>query len=217
MLQFGRGRARRLIGAPVDSALPPKADNCRHEYDVRFVPKADIAPRQRAFARNGTQFVASRILRGGDASTALARATATTALATLLGAATGGLTSVLATWLACPLLLGQFEAFRRPCSAKNPQTYGARDLNRRDTYTAACAVHKYGLGASRSAGLSPAIWMTGEFTMSAFPPEADIVQPSLMISCTDSLPSALLETTAEPRILMVRSEWSFGPCAGRGC
>jgi len=89
-----------LIGAPVDSALPPKADNCRHEYDVRFVPKADIAPRQRAFARNGTQFVASRILRGGDASTALARATATTALATLLGAATGGLTSVLATWLA---------------------------------------------------------------------------------------------------------------------
>src|SRR5262249_46241016 len=48
-----------------------------------------------------------------------------------------------------PLLLGDFEAFRRPCSAKNPQTHGARDLERRDAHTATCAVHKYGLGSVR--------------------------------------------------------------------
>jgi hypothetical protein len=48
-----------------------------------------------------------------------------------------------------PLLLGDFEAFRRPCSAKNPQTHGARDLECRDAHTATCAVHKYGLGSVR--------------------------------------------------------------------
>ena len=32
-----------------------------------------------------------------------------------------------------PLPLGHFEAFRRPCSAKNLQTYGARDLERRSS------------------------------------------------------------------------------------
>jgi hypothetical protein len=48
-----------------------------------------------------------------------------------------------------PLLLGDFEAFRRSSSAKNLQTHGARDLERRDTHAATCAVHKYGLGSVR--------------------------------------------------------------------
>jgi hypothetical protein len=45
------------------------------------------------------------------------------------------------------LALGNFEAFRRPCSTQNRQTHGARDLQRRGTDTATCAVHQYSLSS----------------------------------------------------------------------
>ena len=48
-----------------------------------------------------------------------------------------------------PLLLGDFQAFWRSCSAKNPQTHGARDLKRRDAHTSTCAVHQDGFGSVR--------------------------------------------------------------------
>jgi hypothetical protein len=37
------GQKQTLDYRPLMSALAPKADIRRHEYDVRFVPKADIA------------------------------------------------------------------------------------------------------------------------------------------------------------------------------
>jgi hypothetical protein len=48
-----------------------------------------------------------------------------------------------------PLSLGDFQASRRPCSAKNPQTYGAPNLNGRDAYTSTCPVHQDGFGSVR--------------------------------------------------------------------
>jgi hypothetical protein len=39
------------------SALPPKADIRRHEYDVRFVPKADIMQRN----KKGAQLVSGNL------------------------------------------------------------------------------------------------------------------------------------------------------------
>src|SRR5215469_17011754 len=48
-----------------------------------------------------------------------------------------------------PLSLGHFEAFRSPCSTKNHKTHGAGDLERRDAYTATCAVYQCGLGSVR--------------------------------------------------------------------
>ena len=40
------------------------------------------------------------------------------------------------------LSLGDFQASWCPCSAKNPQTYRAPNLNGRDAYTSTCPVHQ---------------------------------------------------------------------------
>ena len=44
-------------------------------------------------------------------------------------------------YLMCPLLEATFGA----PGTKNPQTHGARDLERRNAHTATCAVHQCGI------------------------------------------------------------------------